>query len=161
MDGHTESLSANLIAQNLYSQIDVEGTRHVLLDDKLDHRRTDAAINKEDAFKTMSNGIKRRKQTTQGWQLLCQWRGSSTTWVALKDMKQLYPIQLAEYAVANRINEEPAFAWWVTTFLKKRDRILAKVVKSKYWQRTHKYGIRIPNTVEEALAIDKSNGNTL
>jgi hypothetical protein len=75
-------------------------------------------------------------------------------------MKQLYPIQLAEYAVANRINEEPAFAWWVTTFLKKRDRILAKV-KSKYWQIAHTYGTRIPKAVEEALAIDKSNGNTL
>ncbi len=34
-------------------------------------------------------------------------------------------------------------------------------MKSKYWQRTHKYGIRIPKTVQEALAIDKQNGNTL
>ena len=44
--------------------------------------------------------------------------------------------------------------------IKKRDRIIAKV-KSKYWQRTHKYGIRIPKTVREALAIDRENGNTL
>ena len=41
------------------------------------------------------------------------------------------------------------------TLLKKRDRVLAKV-KSKYWQRTHKYGIWIPKSVEEASAIDKS-----
>jgi hypothetical protein len=40
MDGYSESLSANLIAQNLYSQIDEEGARHVLLDDIVDHRQT-------------------------------------------------------------------------------------------------------------------------
>ena len=34
-------------------------------------------------------------------------------------------------------------------------------IKSKYWLRTHKYGIRIPKTVKEALQIDKENGNTL
>jgi hypothetical protein len=44
--------------------------------------------------------------------------------------------------------------------LKKRLQIVAKV-KSKYWQRTHKYGVRIPNTIKEALRIDAENGNTL
>ena len=34
-------------------------------------------------------------------------------------------------------------------------------MKTKYWQRTHKFGIRIPKSVKEALAIDKENGNTL
>ena len=91
-DGHTESLSANILAQNLFSQIDEEGNRHILLDDIIDHRRSEHAVNKEDAFVTMSNGVKRRRQTTQGWQMLCQWRDGSTNWVALKDMKQSYPL---------------------------------------------------------------------
>jgi len=159
-DGHNESLSANLIAQHLYSQIDDEGNRHVLLDDIIDHRRNDSAIDKSDAFVTMSNGVKRRKETTAGWQLLCQWKDGSTNWIALKDMKQSYPVQVAEYAVANRIDDEPAFAWWAKHIIKKRDRVLSKI-KSKYWQRTHKFGIRIPKTVEQALAFDKENGNTL
>jgi hypothetical protein len=34
-------------------------------------------------------------------------------------------------------------------------------VKSRYWQRTHKFGIHLPKTVAEALALDKENGNTL
>ena len=80
--------------------------------------------------------------------------------MALKDAPQSYPVLVAEYAIANRIEDEPAFAWWVPDVIKKRDRIIAKV-KSKYWQQTHKYGIRIPKTVQEALAIDKENGNTL
>lgn len=73
MDGHSEALAANLIAQHLYSQIDEEGNRHMLLDDIVDHRRTAQAIDKADAYVCMANGVKRRKQTTQGWQLLCQW----------------------------------------------------------------------------------------
>ena len=160
MDGHTESLSANIVAQHLFSQIDEEGNRHVLLDDIVDHRRSDSAVSKEDAFVTMSNGVKRRRQTTQGWQLLCQWRDGSTNWVALKDMKQSYPLKVAEYAYANRIDEEPAFAWWINEAIKKQERILAKL-KSKYWQRTHKFGIRIPKSVEQAITVDKENGNTL
>ena len=51
-------------------------------------------------------------------------------WLALKDMKEAYPVQLAEYAVQNRISLEPAFAWWAPYVLKKRNRILAKI-KSK------------------------------
>ncbi len=34
-------------------------------------------------------------------------------------------------------------------------------MKSKYWQRTHKYDIRLPKSVQEALKLDAENGNTL
>jgi hypothetical protein len=36
------------------------------------------------------------------------------SWVKLKDLKASNPIELAEYAVANWIAEEPAFKWWVS-----------------------------------------------
>ena len=65
-----------------------------------------------------------------GWQLLCEWKDGSTKWVAQKGARQSYPVLVAEYAIANRINDEPAFAWWIHDVIKKRDRIIAKV-KSK------------------------------
>ena len=34
-------------------------------------------------------------------------------------------------------------------------------VKYCYWKRTHKYGIQIPKSVEEAIQIDKENRNNL
>ena len=80
--------------------------------------------------------------------------------MSLKDIKESYPVEVAEFALATRISMEPAFAWWVLFVLKKRNRILAKV-KSKYWLRTHKFGIRIPKLVEEAKKIDEQNGDTL
>jgi hypothetical protein len=44
--------------------------------------------------------------------------------------------------------------------LKKRAQIIVKV-KSKYWQRTHKFGIRIPKSIKESFRIDAENGNAL
>ena len=75
----------------------------------------------------------------------------------LKDMKESSPIEFADYAVANRIVEETAFKWWVPHMICKRNRIISKV-KSWYWQTTHKFGIRFPNTTKEALHIDKIMG---
>ena len=74
-------------------------------------------------------------------------------------MKESFPVEVAEYVVGNKISEEPAFAWWVSHVLRKRDRIIHKVA-AKYWKRTHKFGIELPHTVEEALEIDRKTGTT-
>jgi hypothetical protein len=158
-DGYKMSLAANAIAENLFAQIDDEGNRHVLFQEIIDNRTTGKQVLQQDAFVTTRTGTRRQRETTIGWEMLVQWKDLSTTWVSLKDMKEAYPIQTAEYAVQARIAEEPAFAWWVSYTLKKRNRVIAKV-KSKYWIRTHKFGIKIPKTVEEARRFDAENGNT-
>ena len=160
LDGYKTSLTANTIAENLFAQIDTEGNRHVLFDMIVDHRTDGKEVKQQDAFTTNSRGVKRRRETTKGWEMLIQWKDGSTTWVALKDIKEAYPVQAAEYAVENRISLEPAFAYWAPYVLKKRNRIIAKV-KSKYWVRTHKYGIEIPKNAEQAKIIDQKNGNAL
>ena len=160
LDGHREAVAANVIAENLFAQVDDEGNRQVFLKEIIDHRTTGKQVPPEDAFVTLKNGVKRRRQTTVGWEILCEWKDGSSTWVALKDLKESYPVQLAEYAIARKISDLPAFAWWVPFVLKKRSRIVAKV-KSKYWLRTHKYGIQIPKSVSEAERLDVENGDTL
>jgi hypothetical protein len=64
------------------------------------------------------SGKKTRQKTTNGWQLLVSWKDGTTDWLPLKELKASNPIELAEYAVANKIVEEPAFAWWVKHVLK-------------------------------------------
>jgi hypothetical protein len=78
----------------------------------------------------------------------------------LRTVKESNPVKLAEYAVNNKLAKEPAFAWWVPYTLNKQDRIIKKV-KAKYWRTTHKFGVRIPKSVEEAIRIDAENGNRL
>ena len=60
---------------------------------------------------------------------------------------------MAEYAVANKIDYEPYFAWWVHYLFKKQDRIISKA-KTDYWRTTNKYGVSIPKTEAEALELD-------
>jgi hypothetical protein len=50
------------------------------------------------------------RRTTKGWQLLLQWKDGSNTWIPLKDLKESNPVDVAEYAVANKLVHEPAFA---------------------------------------------------
>jgi hypothetical protein len=75
----------------------------------------------------------------------------------LTDLTDSNPIELAEYAVANRIQEEPAFKWWVADVLRKRNQIISKIT-SRYWKTTHKFGVRLPHSVNEALRIDEATG---
>ena len=160
MDGHKAALAANTIATNIFAQIDDEGHRHVLLDSIADHRTNGVQVTQDNAFIVSSNGGKRRRETTKGWEILVQWKDGSTSWECMKDVKESYPLQLAEYAMTKSIASQPAFAWWVPHVLRKNKRIIAKV-KSKYWKRTHKFGWKLPKTVEEDIAIDRENNNNL
>ena len=71
-------------------------------------------------------------------------------------------METAEFAVTHGIDHEPAFNWWVLHVLKKREHIIALVKKrqTRNLKCTHKFGIELPKTVDEALALDKKNGNT-
>jgi hypothetical protein len=159
-DGHKASLTANGIAENMFAQADGKGKRHVLFEEIIDHRTDGTEVKQQDAFLTMRNGNKRRRKTTKGWEILIQWKDGSTTWVSMKDIKGSYPVQLAEYATQRRIAGEPAFVWWICHVLQQPNIIIAKL-KTKYWVRTHKFGVKIPKTVKEAKLFDKENGNTL
>jgi hypothetical protein len=59
--------------------------------------------------------------------------------------------------MAQGIDHEPAFNWWVPHVLKKCDRIIPLVCKrtTRYLKQTHKFGIEVPKTVKEALALDR------
>ena len=120
----------------------------------------EAVVKSQDAFVNTSSSTKRRSQTTQGVSLCIKWCYRNTTWVVLKEIKDSYSLQLAEYAVAAKIPMDIAFAWWLHHTLKNRNRIIIKV-ESKYWLKTHKFGINVPKTMNQEIEFDSENGNTL
>jgi hypothetical protein len=85
------------------------------------------------------------------------WKDKSTSWVALKDLKEGNPLQVTEFAIANGIANEPVFAWWIMDVLGKCDKIIG-AIKTCYLKRTHKCGIHMPKTIQEALVIDCGTG---
>ena len=84
-------------------------------------------------------------------------------WKKLSKLKAPHPVQTAEFATAQGINDKPAFNWWVKHGLKKRDRIIASVRmwQSRYLKKSHKFGIELLKTVKQALTLDAKNGSTL
>jgi hypothetical protein len=148
---------ANVIAENIFAQCDDAGRRQAILDEIIDHKRDGRALRIDNGYLTTKRGRRIPKNTTKGWKILCRWKDGSSDWVDLKHVKDSNPIELAEYAVAYYIQEEPAFKWWVSQTLQIRNRMIGKV-KSCYWKTSHKYGVRLPHSVQEALQIDKGTG---
>jgi hypothetical protein len=71
----------------------------LLLCEFIDYRCTDQAVKQSDAFVESPNGRKRRKETTKGLWLLVKWKIGSEAWIPLKDAKETFPVQVAEFAV--------------------------------------------------------------
>ena len=157
LDGNEEVITTNMIAKNLLAQTDDKGHRHLMLDEILDVKTDKDAVPKEWGLQANHHCTTTRVHTLKGWHVLARWKGGMTEWVELKDMKDSYPVEMAEFAVASQVQDEPAFAWWVPYTMKKRNQIISKI-KSKYWQRTHKYGVHMPKSVKEAYKIDKETG---
>ena len=98
--------------------------------------------------------------TTHGWDLLCLMSDDSTAWISLKNLKESHPLEVAEYAISNGIDTEPAFCLWTSYTLRKRDRIIP-AVKSRIAKVYHKNGVEIPTYVSHAYDIDRANNNAL
>lgn len=156
-DGVSERYTANQIAQNIYATCDEDGFEHILLKEIIDHRSDASAIKIADGFTLGKNGNRIPKKMTKGWRFLCEWKDGTTTWVPLVDLKDSNPVDVAEYVIAHQLQEEPAFKWWVSHVIHKRNRIISKL-KARLRRVTHKFGIRLPRTITEALEIDKETG---
>jgi hypothetical protein len=118
-DGSLDILTANAIAEAMYSQVNAEGRAYSLLDQIIEHKSDGNALKMDNAYLPGTNQLRR---TTKGWKLLVNWKDGKQNWIDLKDLKESFPVQVAEYAVSNKIASGPAFAWW--------DCII-KVVKSR------------------------------
>jgi hypothetical protein len=123
----------------------------------MDHKANKSSVLPDDGYITL-NGRRHRRITTKGWKLCDQWKDGSTSWEPLSDLKEAYPVQTAEYVVTNKLEHQPALAWWVGTTIRRRDRIIATATNKRYHKKTHKFGNELPKTIKEALEIDQRTG---
>jgi hypothetical protein len=143
----------------MYARCDEEGNQFLMLQDIVRHKNDGHAVESADMYiKVGSN--RQIKKTTKGWHLHVKWKDGTTSWERLADLKESNPVEVADYAVTKNLHDEPAFAWWVPHILKKRNIIISAVTK-RYHKRTHKFGIQVPKTWDEAVKLDEGNGNTL
>ena len=112
----------------MYDSCDESGNEYLMMDSIVDHRKSDKALSVS-SQNMVHRGWSFMWQSTVGWKLCVQWRYGLTSWQALKDLKESHTVETLEYAVAQEIDHEPAFNWWVKSSLKKRLRIISLVKK--------------------------------
>ena len=159
-DGSMHRYSANVIAENMWAEVDEDGYHHQLVDCIIDHHSDETAVKIGEEFFKTKNNRNIRKKTTRVWKIKIQWKDGSTSWKQLRDVKESVPVTLAEYATTVGIATQPAFAWWVPYTLKKHSQIVS-AVNRRMKKKTHKYGIRILSSLIEAHKLDTANSNTL
>jgi len=159
-DSTTKEYGANVIAENLLTLCDDDGMHSQLLSGIIDHKQTGDEIKIEDKFVTNKFGNRKLRKTTVGWLFNVKWIDGTKTWVPLKILKESNPVEVAEYAQARNLDDEPDVALWTPFTPRKRDRIIA-AVNSCIQKASHDYGAEIPTSVKNAHRTDKENGNTL
>ena len=149
-DGQVKEYGANIIAENMLTQVNSDGYSLSLMDSIVDHCKDPSeTIPVEEKYIATKSGQRRLHKTMKGWELLIKWKDKSKVWIKLTDMKEAHLVETAEYEKARGISNEPAFAWWVPYTLRKREVILA-AVKNQIRRTMHKYGVEIPRDVEHA-----------
>ncbi len=78
----------------------------------MDHHCDHTALKEKDKYVQHGNN-KSLRQTTKGWFLQVLWKDRTSSWEPLENLKASNPGEVAEYAIANNISNEAAFAWWV------------------------------------------------
>jgi hypothetical protein len=160
-NGQLKEHAANVIADNMLTQVDFDGHSLTMMEAMINHREDDdVAVSKADMCLITNLGQTRMRKTAVGWTLLVNWADVSETWTPLKDMKESHPVKMAEFAKSRSLANEPAFAWWVLHALQKRNIMLSKI-NTQIRKTTHKCSIETPTSIDNANEIDRSNNNTL
>ena len=160
-DGRIKEYGTNIITENMLTQVDSDGFSLSLMEGIINYKCDDSVASpKMDKYITTSRGQRRLRKTMAGWKLLVKWRDQSESWVKLSELKESHPMETTEFAKSRGIDDEPVFTWWVPHMLKKRNAIIS-AMKVRLRKTTHKYGIKIPTSVDHMMEIDRKNGNTM
>ena len=80
------------------------------------HRRTDAALMRDNCLLPSKNRQQRMRRITKGWMFLVQWKDGSSNRILLEDLKDSNTTEAAAYVVVHKKADEPAFGWWARKF---------------------------------------------
>ena len=76
----------------MWTQCDEDGNQYQLLEAIVDHKFDDDAVQQADGYVLVS-GRKHRKKSTKGVNLCIQWKGGTTSWERLADVKRSHDLR--------------------------------------------------------------------
>ena len=82
-DGAVKQYAANIIAENMWAQVDDEGHQYMMLDEITDHRKDQSAVTKDTQYVVTKRGNQKLRQMTIGWDLCVLWKDGTQQWIGL------------------------------------------------------------------------------
>eukprot|EP00957_Ditylum_brightwellii_P170395 12970425-Ditylum_brightwellii.AAC.1 len=158
-DGSEVSYAVNVIAESMFVMCDPEGNHYLLMDNIVDHKKDGHAIDVADQYITVNSRVNKRK-TNVGRKLCIKWKDGTISWEKLTDVKESNPVEITELHCDQQYCTL-IIIWLVGTLHpkdKKQDDCNCQ--SYIYIKRNYKFGFGIPNSVEDAIRIDRENGNT-
>ncbi len=123
-DGSISEYDANIIAESIYNQVN---------GDVYDNTLFDSIIGHEYEPLTAGNSITNDNlvsKCTEGWKICLQLKDGSSSRHLMIDLKNSFPVQLADYALCYMLQAEAGFSWQVKHTLKKRECIISSIWNS-------------------------------
>ena len=121
------------------------------------HRYSGDPITKARGYFTTQYGITIIKITVRGQDLYIHFKNGYGKWVSLKYMKEISPLEVANYTKMAGVNDKPEFAWWIKRILRSMKYIIFKF-KFKYWEQLHKYSTCTLKNTKYSNELDENNG---
>ena len=135
------------------------GKQKMLYNDLINHYNKNE---EENAELYSFNAILGHKQDGKEWLVEVQWDAGDKTWENLKMMKEADPITLAQYGHAQGLEETRGWKWIKRYSQNKKVFInLSRAFAAKGKPKLFKFGVEVPRTLNEAMMLDKKNGDGL
>jgi hypothetical protein len=91
-DGRSEEYTANVIANNMYTQYDEDNNQFLMMQDIVGYKTDGHAVERADMhIKVGSN--KQVRKTTRGWHFCVEWKDGKTSWEQLANQKESNPVE--------------------------------------------------------------------
>ena len=111
-DGNIEQYAANFVAESICMDCYDEGRRSQIMDGILEFHWSGDSLTNDESMIVEANGQKKQVKNTKGWKFsLIKWKDSKRSWVSFKDIKDLYLLDVAEFATEMGIQDEQVFKW--------------------------------------------------
>jgi len=94
-DGTYQRYQANVIAENIFAQVDDDGRETLVLEEICGHRTDGNAIPLSRGTTLNKSGEPRKKITTAGWHIKVRWTDGSTDELPLSVVKESNPIEVS------------------------------------------------------------------
>ena len=111
------------------------------------------------------NSHKYNRMTKQ-WYFSIQWMDNTTQVMAMNELRLHDPLSVLKYGIKNKLLNHQGWEWAKLFLPKKRElkgmlRAFKTATMKKRNEIKYEFGVQIPRTVQEALELNRINGNNL